>query len=97
MWGNAGAVSPASKVLYKPLSIVASVAGGLLAGKIFTEVWQRISPSDEEPPEPKDLTRSTREALIAAAVQGLIFGLVRASVDRASAKGYAAVTHEDPR
>ena len=43
MWGNAGAVSSASKVLYKPLSIVASVAGGLLAGKIFTEVWQRIS------------------------------------------------------
>jgi hypothetical protein len=83
--------------MYKPLSIMTSVAGGLLAGKVFTEVWQRVSPSDEEPPEPKDLTRSTREALIAAAVQGLIFGLVRAGVDRASAKGYHALTNEDPR
>jgi hypothetical protein len=83
--------------LYKPLSIVISVAGGMLAGKIFTEVWQRVSPSDEEPPEPKDLTRSTREALIAAAVQGLIFGLTRAAVDRAGAKGYRALTHNDPR
>ena len=91
------AVSAATKALYKPLSIAASVGGGLLAGKIFTEVWQRVSPSDQEPPEPKDLTRSTREALIAAAVQGLIFGVVRAAVDRASAKGYRAVTHEDPR
>ncbi len=90
-------MSAITKGLYKPLSIAASVGGGLLAGKIFTEVWQRISPSDEEPPEPKDLTRSTREALIAAAVQGLIFGLVRASVDRASAKGYRALTHDDPR
>jgi hypothetical protein len=90
-------VSTASKILYKPLSIGISVLGGLLAGKIFTEVWQRISPSDEEPPEPKDLTRSTREALIAAAVQGLIFGLVRAAVDRASARGYRALTHDDPR
>ncbi len=90
-------MSAASKVLYKPLSIVTSVAGGLLAGKIFTEVWQRISPSDEEPPEPKDLTRSTREALIAAAVHGLIFGLVRGGVDRAGAKGYRAITHDDPR
>jgi hypothetical protein len=90
-------MSTASKALYTPLSIAMSVAGGLLAGKVFTEIWQRVSPSDNEPPEPKDLTRSTREALIAAAVQGLIFGLVRASVDRAGAKGYRALTHEDPR
>lgn len=90
-------MSAASKSLYKPLSIAFSVAGGLLAGKVFTEIWQRVSPSDQEPPEPKDLTRSTREALIAAAVQGLIFGLVRAAVDRAGAKGYHALTHDDPR
>jgi len=90
-------MSAASKSLYKPLSIAISVAGGLLAGKVFTEIWQRVSPSDQEPPEPKDLTRSTREALIAAAVQGLIFGLVRAAVDRAGAKGYHALTHDDPR
>ncbi|WP_006247093.1 DUF4235 domain-containing protein [Mycolicibacterium tusciae] len=90
-------MSAASKALYKPLSIATSVAGGLLAGKVFTEIWQRVSPSDQEPPEPKDLTRSTREALIAAAVQGLIFGLVRAAVDRAGAKGYRALTNDDPR
>lgn len=90
-------MSAPSKILYKPLSIVTSVAGGLLAGKLFTEVWQRVSHTDQEPPEPKDLTRSTREALIAAAVQGLIFGLVRAAVDRAGAKGYQKLTNEDPR
>ena len=90
-------MSATSKALYKPLSIATSVAGGLLAGKVFTEIWQRVSPSDQEPPEPKDLTRSTREALIAAAVQGLIFGLVRAAVDRAGAKGYRALTNDDPR
>jgi hypothetical protein len=90
-------MSAASKALYKPLSIATSVAGGLLAGKVFTEVWQRIDPSDQEPPEPRDLSRSTREALIAAAIQGLIFGLVRAAVDRAGAKGYRALTNDDPR
>ena len=90
-------MSAASKALYLPLSVASSVAGGLIAGRIFTEIWQRISPSDHEPPDPKDLDRSGREAITAAALQGLVFGLVRAAVDRASAKGYQAVTHESPK
>jgi hypothetical protein len=48
-------MSTLSKALYMPLSIGSSVAGGLLAGKLFTEIWQRISPSDQEPPDPPDL------------------------------------------
>ena len=90
-------VSAVSKAMYLPLQIAMSVAGGLLAGKVFSEVWQRISPSDQEPPDPKDLDRSGREAITAAALQGLVFGLVRAAVDRASAKGYKAVTNESPK
>jgi Protein of unknown function (DUF4235) len=90
-------MSAVSKALYLPLSIGASVGGGLLAGRVFTEIWQRVSPSDEEPPDPKDLDRSGREAIAAAALQGLVFGLVRAAVDRASAKGYKAVTRESPK
>jgi hypothetical protein len=86
----------AAKALYKSLSLVSSVLGGLLAGKIFTEVWQRINPSDEEPPEPTDLNRSTREAIIAAAVQGLIVGVVRAALARGQAKGFQALTNENP-
>jgi len=89
-------VSAVSKAMYLPLQIAMSVAGGLLAGKVFSEVWQRISPSDQEPPDPKDLDRSGREAITAAALQGLLFGLVRALVDRAGARGYRAITHESP-
>jgi hypothetical protein len=34
-------VDPAmSKVLYRPLSIVISVLGGILAGAIFKQIWQ---------------------------------------------------------
>jgi hypothetical protein len=90
-------MSAVSKAMYMPLQIATSVAGGLLAGRIFTEIWQRVSPSDEEPPEPQDLSRSTREAFIAAAVQGLIVGVVRAALARGQAKGFQALTNEDPQ
>ncbi|GFG55764.1 hypothetical protein CQY20_08030 [Mycolicibacterium agri] len=85
-----------SKAMYKPLSLATSVAGGLVAAKIFTEIWQRISPTDQEPPDPQDLSRSTRDAFLAAAVQGLIMGVVRAAFARAEAHGYRALTNEDP-
>jgi hypothetical protein len=89
-------MSAVSKALYFPLQIATSVAGGLLAGAVFTQIWQRVNPTDQEPPDPKDLDRSGREAIAAAALQGLIFGLVRAAVSRAGAHGYRAVVHESP-
>uniref|UniRef100_UPI0028A7D98E DUF4235 domain-containing protein n=1 Tax=Mycolicibacterium sp. TaxID=2320850 RepID=UPI0028A7D98E len=78
------------------LSMATSVAGGLLAGAVFSRIWKHVDDSGEGPPDPKDLRRSAREALIGAALQGLIFGVVRAAVDRAGARGYRAVTHLDP-
>ncbi|TFV61128.1 DUF4235 domain-containing protein [Mycobacterium sp. PS03-16] len=84
----------AAKTVYKPLSIASSVLGGLIAGKIFTEIWQRVNPDDEEP-DPKDLSRSMKEVFIAAAIQGLIVGVVRAALARGQAKGFAALTDED--
>ena len=89
-------MSAATKALYMPLQIGTSVAGGLLAGWVFNEIWQRVSPSDQEPPDAKDLSRSGKEAITAAALQGLIFGLVRASVTRAGARSYRALTNENP-
>ena len=96
MRGNLSAVSAVSKAMYMPLQIVSSVAGGLLAGALFSQIWKRISDPDREPPDPKDLNRPGREAIAAAALQGLVFGMVRAAVDRAGAHGYHAVTNENP-
>lgn len=94
--GTTFAMSATSKTLYLPLSIATSVNGGLLAGAIFNQVWKRFSDHDEGPPDPKDLSKSTRVALLGAGLQGLIFGVVKAAVDRAGARGYQAVTHDSP-
>ena len=88
-------MSAASAATYKVLSTAISVAGGLLAGAVFNQIWKQVS-AEESPPEPKDLAHSAREVLTAAALQGVTFAVVRAALDRATARGYRAITHEDP-
>lgn len=88
-------MSVVSKAMYKPMSLATSVLGGIAAGAVFGQIWKWIS-DDESAPDPKDLERSNTEVLVAAALQGLVFGLVKAAVDRAGARGYRAVTHENP-
>lgn len=85
-----------TKAVYLPLSVGASVAGGVLAGSVFSRVWKQFADDGREPPDPKDLSRPGREVLAGAALQGLVFGVVRAAVDRVGARGYRAVTHQDP-
>lgn len=89
-------MSKVARSLYTPLSVATGVGGGLLAGAIFGQVWKRVGDNDAEPPDAKDLTQSAKTVFVAAAIQGLIVGLVRAALQRASARGYRAVTHELP-
>lgn len=89
-------MSRLSRSLYTPLSVAIGVGGGLLAGQIFGQIWKRIGENDPEPPDPKDLTSSTASVMTAAAIQGLIMGVVRAVLQRAGAHGYQALTSEPP-
>jgi len=89
-------MSNKSKALYTPLSIVTSVAGGLLASALFGQIWKRLSDEQPAPPNPKDLSRSSSAVLLGAGLQGLVFGVVKAAVDRAGARGYSAITDQDP-
>jgi hypothetical protein len=79
------------KLLFKPLSMLASVLGGMLAGKIFSRVWGAVT-GESVAPAPDSTEHRTREVLLAAVLQGAIFGGVTAAVDRASAKGVRSLT-----
>lgn len=89
-------MSPAvSRIVYKPVSLLISVAGGAVAGAVFKKVWKVVG-DDAEAPKPTALDHSAREVFVAAAVHGLVFGLVKAAVERMSAKGYRKLTGNDP-
>ncbi|SDD08445.1 DUF4235 domain-containing protein [Actinokineospora iranica] len=79
------------KLLYRPLSMLISVLGGLVFAAVFRRVWRAVS-GDEEAPEATSPEHSTREVLVAALLQGAIFGVVKAGVDRAGAKGFRKLT-----
>jgi hypothetical protein len=79
------------KLLYKPVSILVSVLGGVLAGAVFKRVW-KVTAGEDEAPKATDARRGWREVLLAAAIQGAIFALVKAAVDRGAAEATRKVT-----
>jgi hypothetical protein len=79
------------KVLYKPLGLTFGVLGGLLAGMVFKQVW-KLATGDDEAPGATDPDRGWAEVLTAAAIQGAVFALVKAAVDRGGAEGVRKLT-----
>ena len=80
-----------AKALYTPISIIFSVLGAVVAGTIFKQIWKRIS-NEEEAPKALESEYSWREVLPAAAAQGLVFGAVKAMIQRGGAKGFERMT-----
>lgn len=68
------------KLLFMPVSIAGGLAGGMIAKKLFEEVWGLFD--EEEPPgrEHRDVPWS--KVLVALALEGAIFRLARGVVDR---------------
>ena len=79
------------KLLYKPVGMLVSVLGGVLAGVIFKRVWQ-VTAREDDAPKATDAKRGRREVLLAAALQGAIFAVVKAAVDRGAAEGTRKLT-----
>ncbi|MGW4212370.1 DUF4235 domain-containing protein [Lentzea sp. NPDC004789] len=83
------------KLLYRPLGMLLGALGGFLATMIFGQVWKVVA-GDEEAPSATMRNRTWREVLLAAALQGAIFGLVKAAIDRGGAKGFQKLTGKWP-
>jgi len=83
------------KLLYKPFSVAFGVAGGILAGMLFKQVWKLVAGEDDAPDATSE-EYGWGEVLAAAAIQGAIFAVVKAAVDRGGAAGVRKLTGEWP-
>ena len=84
-----------SKLLHKPLSLGAGILGGVLAGMAFKRIW-KLASGEPEPPQATSVEYGWGEVLAAAALEGAIFGLVKAAVDRGGAVGVRRLTGRWP-
>ena len=81
----------AAALAYKPVSLVAGITGGLVAGAIFKQIWKHVS-DENDPPNATDAAYGWGEVITAAVIQGAIFAGVKAVVDRGGATGFRKLT-----
>jgi hypothetical protein len=79
------------KLMYEPVALIASVVGGLLASKLFARIW-RAATGERDVPQVTDETQSWAAILPAAALHGIVFGVIKALVDRIGAKQFERMT-----
>ena len=72
-------------LFYKPVGFALGWSSGALAGLAFQKTWKAIRHEDDAP-DALDRDRGWGEILLAAAVQGAIFAVVRSAADRGGAK-----------
>ncbi|MEU2354955.1 DUF4235 domain-containing protein [Streptomyces misionensis] len=77
--------------VYQPIGFALSWVSGAVAGLAFKQAWKAMRHEDDAP-SALDQERGWGEILLAAAVQGAIFAVVRTAVDRTGAKAIARST-----
>jgi Protein of unknown function (DUF4235) len=80
-----------AKLIYRPFGLMASVLGGILAGVAFKQLWKIVS-DEEEAPKARESEYALQEVLPAAMLEGAIFGLVKAAIDRGGARTFQKLT-----
>ena len=80
---------------YRPINLLSGLAAGSVAGAIFKQVWRRLADEDDAP-DALQAESSLRSVLMAAVIQGVIFAVVKALIERGGAKGFERLTGSWP-
>ncbi|MFJ3908196.1 DUF4235 domain-containing protein [Streptomyces vinaceus] len=81
----------ASKIAYKPVGLALGALSGMVAGAAFKQAWKFVE-GQGDAPDATDEDRPWSQILLAAAIQGAIFAVVKASVERSGAVAVRRLT-----
>lgn len=89
--------STSAKILYRPIGLLNGIISGAVAGVVFKQLWKRASPTHrDDSPKSLESEYGLGEVLVATALQGPLFALVKALVDRGGARAFQRATGEWP-
>lgn len=80
-----------ARILYKPLGLLVSAVGAIVAGAIFKRIWRAVAHEDKAP-KATDESKGWVEVVTASAAKGAVAGGVKALIGRAGATGFARLT-----
>ncbi|MVA74590.1 DUF4235 domain-containing protein [Auraticoccus sp. F435] len=84
-----------AQIVYRPLGLASGLAAGALSGMLFKQVWKRVA-DEGDAPDALQSEYTFGQVLLAAAIQGLIFSVVKAAVDRGGAVAFQKITGSWP-
>lgn len=85
-----------NRIAYKPVGLALGMVAGAIAGMAFDRIWRLLPGTGDDPPQAIDKDRNVAEILVAAALQGAVFAVVRAAVDRGGAHVVRRITGHWP-
>lgn len=88
-------MSKTAELAYRPVGMLASLAAGAIASAVFKQIWRLVAKEDDAP----DALQSDHplpKILIAATIQGAIFAVVKALIERGGARGFEKLTGSWP-
>jgi hypothetical protein len=83
-----------AKLLFLPVSIGATLLAGFISRKVFDQIWGVIDP--EERPDPKQRDIRWSRLLLAGAIQGAVFRMVKEATDHGSRAAFYRTTGSWP-
>jgi hypothetical protein len=87
----------AAKILYQPVGIASSMVAGIVAGQVFKQVYKKVAPRHpDDAPGPLQSEYPLWEVLVAATIQGMIFSVTKAIVQRGGARALEKLTGDWP-
>lgn len=84
-------MSALAKVAYRPSGLAGSMLAGAVAGAVVKQIWRRLSNQDDAPGALQSEYR-LRSVLASAALQGAVFAVTKAALDRGGARLFERAT-----